>query len=171
MHRAIARDIMIAIDSYSTVSVDANLEEAVKVLYKSFYRDDKGITYGHRSVLVINKAGELTGILTIQSILQAIDKELPGLTFDGDLRKLTLQHGMLARIPVRKAMSSVIKAVKDYETAGQAIHKLLKSEVNILPVTSKGRVVGILRAIDFLQSIGDLLSDKQSVILSFLTVS
>ena len=78
MHGAIVRDIMIAIDSYSTVNDDANLEEAVKVLHKSFYRDDKGITYGHRSVLVINKAGELTGILTIQSILQAIDKEFAG---------------------------------------------------------------------------------------------
>ena len=79
---------------------------------------------------------------------------------------------MLARIPVRKAMSPVVKAaVKDDETAGQAIHKLLKSEANILPVISEGKVVGILRAIDFLQSVGDILSEKQRVILSFLTVS
>ena len=141
MPETIVRDIMIAIDSYSTVNDDADLEEAVKVLHKSFYRDDKGITYGHRSVLVINKAGELTGILTIQSMLKAIDKELPGLglPLGGLFSELTLRHGMLAHIPVREAMSPVVKAaVKDDETAGQAIHKLLKSEVNILPVTQRG---------------------------------
>jgi CBS domain-containing protein len=175
MSETIVRDIMIAIDSYSTVNDDADLEEAVKVLHKSFYRDDNGITYGHRSVLVINKAGELTGILTIQGILKAIDKELPGLGLPpGDLySELTLRHGMLAHIPVRKAMSPVAKAtVKDDDTAGQAIHKLLKSAVNILPVLSEGKVVGILRSIDFLQIVGDkLLGEKQGAILSFLTVS
>ncbi len=79
---------------------------------------------------------------------------------------------MPAHIPVRDVMSPVVKSgVKDDETAGRAIHKLLKSEVNILPVTSEGKLVGILRAIDFLKSVGDILSEKQRVILSFLTVS
>jgi len=171
----IVRDIMITIDSYSTVNDDADLEEVVKVLRKSFYRDDTGIICGHTSVLVINKAGEMTGILTIQSLLKAIDKELLGLglPFGGLFSELVLPHGMLAHIPVREAMSPVVKvAVKDDETASRAIHKLLKSGVNILPVISEGKVVGILRAIDFLQIVGDiLLGEKQSVILSFLTVS
>ena len=174
MSETIVREIMLAIDSYSTVHDDADLEEAVKVLHRSFYRDDKGITYGHRSVLVINKAGELAGILTIQSMLKAINKELPGLglPLGGLLSELTLRHGMLAGIPVREAMRPFVKeAVKDDETASQAIRKLLKNEATILPVISKGKVVGILRAIDFMQSIGDILSEKQRVILSFLTVS
>ncbi len=174
MSETIVRDIMIAIDSYSTVRYDANLEEAVKVLHKSFYQDDNGITYGHRSVLVIDKAGELTGILTIRSMLKAMDKELPvlGSALGGLLSELTPLHGMLARIPVREAMIPVAKAaVKEDETTGHVIHELLKSEAGILPVLSAGKVVGILRAIDFLQSVGDILSEKQRVILSFLTVS
>jgi CBS domain-containing protein len=174
MSETIVRDIMIALGSYSMVNDDADLEEAVKVLHKSFYRDDNGITYGHRSVLVIDRSGELAGILTIQNMLKAIDRELPGPGLPpGDLlSELTLRHGMLAGIPVRKAMSPVARtAVKDNETASQAIRKLLKSEVTILPVTSEGKVVGILRAIDFMQIVGDILGDKQRVILSFLTVS
>ncbi len=172
MPETIVRDIMVAIDGYSTVSDDASLEDAVKVLHKSFYRDDKGITFGHRSVLVINKAGELAGILTIKSILNTIDRKLPGLglSLGGLLEELT--PGKLAGIPVREAMSPAGNAdVKDDETASQAIYKLLKSELNVLPVINEGKVVGILRAIDFLQSVGEVLREKQRVILSFLTVS
>jgi CBS domain-containing protein len=174
MHGTIVRDIMTAVDSCSTVNDDADLEEAVKELLKSFHRDDKGVICGQTSVLVIDKAGKLTGILTIASMLKAMDKALPGLglTLGGLFSELTLRHGMLTRIPVREAMCPVVKAsVKEDETAGQAARKLLKSEVDILPVIDGGKVVGILRAIDFLKSVGDVLGEKQRAILSFLTVS
>jgi CBS domain-containing protein len=174
MPGTIVRDIMVAIDGYSTVNNEANLEEAVKVLHKSFYPDDKGVICGHTSVLVVNKAGKLTGILSIPGMLKAIDEALPGLglTPSSLFSELILRHGMLAHIPVREAMSPVGKGgVKDDETAGQVIRKLLKNDVDILPVISQGKVVGIIRAMDLVQSVGHVLGEKQSVILSFLTVS
>jgi CBS domain-containing protein len=174
MHGTIVRDIMTAIDSYNTVNDDASLEEAVKELHRSFHQDDKGIICGQTSALVIDKAGKITGILTMASMLKAIDKALPGLrlTLDGLFSELTLQQGMLAHIPVREAMCPFVKAgVKDDESAGEAVRKLLKREADILPVIHEGKVVGIIRAIDFLKSVGDVLGEKQGAILSFLTVS
>ncbi len=168
------RDIMTTIDGYSAVNDDADLKEAIKVLQGSFYRDDKGIVCGHSSVLVIDKAEKLTGILTIQCMLKAIDRKSAelGLPPGGLFSRLSLLHRMLAQIPVREAMSPVVKTgVKDDESAGQAIRKLLESEARILPVIREGNVVGIVSSIDLLQSVGQVLGEKQGVILSFLTVS
>ncbi len=165
---------MTSVDGYSAVHDDADLEEAIKVLQRSFYRDDKGIVCGHSSVLVIDKAGKLTGILTIQSMLKALDRKSAelGLPLGGLFSRLSVLQGTLAQIPVREAMSSVVKTgVKDDESAGQAIRKLLEWETRILPVIREGKVVGILSAIDLLQSVGHVLGEKHGVILSFLTVS
>jgi CBS domain-containing protein len=168
------RDVMAAIDDYSAVNDDADLKEAIEVFQRSFYRDDKGIICGNSSVLVIDKAGKLTGILTIRSMLKAIDRKSAelGLPLGGLFRRLSLLHRTLAQIPVREAMSPFVKTgVKDDESAGQAIRKLLESEAKILPVIREGKVVGIIRAIDLLQSVGHVLGEKHEVILSFLTVS
>jgi CBS domain-containing protein len=165
---------MTSVDGYSAVHDDADLEEAIKVLQQSFYRDDKGIICGHSSVLVNDKDGTLTGILTIQSMLKALDRKSAelGLPLGSLFSRLSLLHGTLAQIPVREAMRPIVKiGVKDDESAGQAIRKLLERETKILPVIREGRVVGIIRAIDLLQSVGHVLGEKHGVILSFLTVS
>jgi len=173
MPGTIVRDIMTALDSYSVVHDDAVLEEAIKVLRSSFFPDDKGTVCGHSYVLVMDKAGELTGVLTIQGMLKAIDRKSAelGLPRDGLFSQHSLLHGPLAQIPVREAMSPVVKTgVKDDESAGRAIGKLLESEADVLPVLSEGKVVGIVRAIDLLRSVSHGSGGK-GVILSFLTVS
>ncbi len=170
----IVRDIMTAIDSYSAVNDDSVLEEAIKVLRRSFYPDNKGIVCGHPNVLVMDKAGGLTGILTIQGMLKALYRKAAelGLHRDGFFSPHSLLQGPLAQIPVREAMSPVVKAgVKDDENAGRAIRRLVESKADILPVISEGKVVGIVRAIDLLRCVTPGLGEKQGVILSFLTVS
>ncbi len=174
MRGTIVRDVMTPLDGYSAVSDEATLEEAIKVLRTSFYRDEKGIAFGHTSVLIIGKSGELAGILTIPNILKAIERKSAeiGLPLRGLFSQISLLHQTLAQIPVREAMSPIGKTgVKEDESAGRAISKFLESEETLLPVTGEGKTVGILRAVDLLQSIGHVLGGKRDLILSFLTVS
>ncbi len=174
MSGTIVRDIMTALEGYSAVNDDADLEEAIKVLRRSFYADDKGIVCGHSYVLVMNKAGELTGVLTLQGMLKAIDRKSAelGLPRDGLFSRHSVSAGILAQIPVREAMSRAVKAeISVDDDTGRAIRILLESETDILPVIGQGRVVGIVRAIDLLRSVTPVSGEKQEVILSFLTVS
>ncbi len=174
MRGTIVRDVMTPLEGYSAVSDEATLEEAIKVLQTSFYRDERGISFGHTSVLVADKAGQLTGVLTVKSILRAIDQKSAelGLPLGGLFTQPPLLHRTLAQIAVGAVMSPVEKAgVKDDESAGRAIRKLLENGASTLPVISEGKAVGIIRPIDVLQSIGQALGEKQDIILSFLTVS
>ena len=165
---------MTAIEGCRSVSDDANLEEAIHALCGAARDDDEGTVRGHSSVLVTNKAGELTGVLTLQGILKAIDRisaEL-GLPPDGLFERRPAPDGTAAHIPVREAMRRVVKTgVRADDDTGRAIRKLLESEADILPVTSQRKVVGIVSAFDLLRSVIPVPDEKQGVILSFLTVS
>ncbi len=174
MSGTIVRDIMSAVDGYGAVHDGADLGEAIRVLQRSFYRDDKGVVCGHPSVLVTDQDGELTGILTIQDILKALERKSAerSLPTGGLFSRLSLLHDTLAQVLVRDAMTPVAKAgVEENERAGRVIRRLVESADALLPVTSEGKTVGIVRAIDLVERIVRLLAEKQEVILSFLTVS
>ncbi|MCL4440515.1 hypothetical protein [Desulforamulus aeronauticus] len=49
------REIMVPISEYSVVDENSLVREAIKVLKKSFYKDENGGIVGHRSLLVTNK--------------------------------------------------------------------------------------------------------------------
>ena len=71
-------DVMIPISAYTTIAVSRTVGEAVTALKASFTRltaTRQLMETGHRSVLVMDSAGQVIGILTIRDLLEVI---LPG---------------------------------------------------------------------------------------------
>ncbi len=70
-----AQDLMIPLSDYPTIDDTATVAEAIKILKdtrESITSTDRLSDIGRRSLLVYDKQGELTGILTPQSLLFAL---------------------------------------------------------------------------------------------------
>lgn len=154
-----AEEIMVAIDDYITISEEATLYEAIKILRSSFHRDGRA-WYGHRSVIVLGKSGQLVGILTLRGLLKA-----------AGLRKLNDDPNFKAeswgwyyvnrlrtesRMKVKDVMRPLALATVNHsDKVRDVARSLLRHQVNSLPVLKKGRLIGIVRTIDVFMVIGE----------------
>ncbi|MEW5898934.1 MAG: CBS domain-containing protein [Bacillota bacterium] len=152
----LVRDIMTPLGDYVTVHERDPLIKAIELLKKSFCRDEKGVVLGHRSLLVLNDHQELVGILTIRTILSAVESVPIGFSW-ADFFAEPDPTGL--QMPVREVMRYVMTPhVNADDRVDEAIHTLLRGKVNILPVLEKGKVVGIVRSIDFFELLGEILA-------------
>ncbi|KJS00863.1 MAG: hypothetical protein VR68_06095 [Peptococcaceae bacterium BRH_c4a] len=154
-----AEDIMVAIGDYAAITEDATIFEAIKVLRQTFHRDKKA-WYGHRSAVVLDSKGNLTGILTLRGLLKAagfreldedagIKSESWGWYYTSGLREEM-------NIKVRDVMRPIALATVKSETpVSDVALALLKHQVNSLPVLRRGELVGIVRTIDIFLVMGD----------------
>ncbi|MCL6634525.1 MAG: CBS domain-containing protein [Peptococcaceae bacterium] len=147
-----AEEIMVPIGDYNTISDGAAIYEAIRVLRESFHRDGRA-WYGHRSVVVLNKDGEPSGILTLRGILRAAG--LRELENDPDLKAESWGWYYInklreeSRLSVRDVMQPIgLAAVRAGDELTGVARALLKHSVNELPVVKKGKVVGIVRSFD-----------------------
>jgi len=157
------REIMISLRDYSTVQAEAPLGEAIKALQESLHQDGR-VWYGFHSVLVLDREQRLVGLLTLRSLLKAI--ELAALHRDALLRGASWGWYFAGRVHrqsgvrVRDIMRPLsLATIESEETVFQAAVKMVAHRVNSLPVLEKGRLVGIVRTIDIFQLIGELLAD------------
>lgn len=158
----LAREIMTPVGEYSTVRTTDTLATAIKVLRASFKRDEAGVITGHRTLLVLDEDNELVGMLTIRSILKSIEYSSLGPAWMGFtlIGSNVIQKGL--DMEVREIMRPVYKPyVKADDKVTHVTHVMLTNKTNILPVLEKGKVVGIIRAIDIFDIIGELLGSKE----------
>lgn len=147
---------MTSLSDYATIHEKESLVKAIELLKKSFCRDENGVVLGHRSLLVLNDHNELVGILTIRTILSAIQSVPIGFSW-ADFFAEPDPTGL--QMPVREVMRYVMTPhVNANDPVDKAINTLLQGKVNILPVVEKGKVVGIVRAIDFFEVLGEILA-------------
>ena len=157
-----AEDIMVPIGDYNTISENATLYEAIKVLRGSFHRDGKA-WYGHRSVIVLGISGDLVGILSLRSLLKAAG--LRKLDNDPDFKaeswgwyyinRLRTQSLMRVRDVMRPLAVATVDAGENVKDVAVS---LFKHQVNSLPVLKKGRLVGMVRTLDIFMVIGEYFS-------------
>jgi len=147
-----AEDIMVPINSYASIDMNATLYEAINVLRNSMHSEGKA-WHGHRSVLVLGDGGKLVGILTMRNLLRAVGlKELAddpeikaeswGWYYVNQLREETKMRVRDIMRPLELFTVDASALVIDVALA------LLKHQVNSLPVIRQGRPVGIVRSID-----------------------
>ncbi|MFZ5595716.1 MAG: HPP family protein [Bacillota bacterium] len=153
-----AGDIMVPIDDYATISQNATIFEAIRVLRRSFHRGGKA-WHGHRSVAVLDDSGRLTGILTLRGLLKAagfreLDEDINlkaeswGWYFTSRLRQ---EMGIKVRDVMRPIELATVKAETNVNDVALA---LLKHGVNSLPVFKGDKLVGIVRTIDIFLAMG-----------------
>ena len=154
-----AEDIMVVIGDYATITEDATIFEAIKVLRQTFHRDGKA-WYGHRSVVVVDHKGSLTGILTLRGLLKAagfreLDEDM-GIKSESWGWYYTNRLREEMNIKVRDVMRPLALATVKAETPVSDIAlALLKHQVNSLPVLKNGKLVGMVRTMDIFLVMGD----------------
>ncbi|MCL6479264.1 MAG: CBS domain-containing protein [Peptococcaceae bacterium] len=150
---------MVPINDYNTISENATLYEAIKVLRSSFHRDGKA-WYGHRSVIVLGGGGELVGVLSLRGLLKAAG--LKELDDDPDFKAESWGWYYIdrlrkeSRLKVKDVMRPLAVATVDAgDSVREAALSLLKHQVNSLPVLKEGKLVGMVRTLDIFRTIGE----------------
>lgn len=159
------RELMVPIEEYPKVYQTGTLKDAIKTL-KDYI--DKGKE--HRSLLVfsnakkINGEEELIGILTVRDILKTLEnniairtnKEVATMSWAFFYRKDPISELVISTVgqTLRPLVKAFIQADKDVT---QAIELMMTKGVNIVPVFEGKKAVGVIRALDLLDYIGELI--------------
>ena len=177
------RDIMIPISEYATVSEDASLFEAVTELKKAqeAYTANR---YAFRSILVLNKVGNVVGKLSQFDILKGLEpnyienekeiEKLSGGYFEAGFLKSILMEYDLWNQPLDDICKKAsVKKIKDFmykpsqgeyieenRTLDHGIQHFLMGKHHAILVTSaekNNKIVGILRLTDVFKKICSMI--------------
>lgn len=159
------KELMVPIEEYPVIYDTDSLKDAIQELKKYLAKEK-----GHRSLLVFKKTNEinnkdhLVGVLTIRDILNSIKQNT--LSYDRtELFKVSWTRFYHAD-PMKKISTNQVRDVirplvqafihVDQDVA-DAIRLMLTKNVNLLPVFEGNKAVGIIRAIDLLDYIGEMV--------------
>lgn len=159
------KELMSPISEYPVVHDTDTLKHAISVLKEHLNRGK-----GYRSLMVFSstkKVGnepELVGILTIRDILNAIKKktmaysneELFSMSWQKFYEPKPLRSSVEIRVGsvIRPLVPAFLQVDDDVSVATRL---MMTKNVNILPVFDGHRAVGVIRAIELLDYIGELL--------------
>lgn len=152
------RDIMVPLAEYPHLYDNATLKDAFATLREAFTTGKR-----YRHILVLNKQGQLIGILGMRDILRGLfpdylrTKEHPHYQDPiPDFPALTLiwaetcqsQCPAAAEHPVRDFMSPIPGKVQIDDPITKAAYLLVIHDTSMLPVVEGERLIGVVRMID-----------------------
>jgi CBS domain-containing protein len=173
------RDMMIPVEDYALVKEDQPLRDAVMTLRKVYCQVEGGkcTEAGHRTALVVNRNGELVGILDFKSILAVLVPEIAG-RVNAKLEALGVtiayaqadaldldeaRAGFRARVlknaetPVRDVMLKLRGAMSADADLMDALRLMYLNKIVVLPVFDRGKLVGVLRDSDLFLAFAGVL--------------
>jgi len=178
-----AKDLMIPLADYATVSEDATLFDAVMALEEAQAKyDPVRSRYTHRAILVLDRSGHVVGKLSQLDVIKGLEPHYDKI---GDFRA-TSRHGFnpefiqslmknynLWEKPMqdlcRKAGEVRVKEIMYTPTEGefleedalldQAIHQLIVGHHQSLLVTRGKEIVGILRLTDVFKEVSQAIKE------------
>lgn len=155
------REIMVPIDRYPEVDVHKTTGEAIHILKKFLTRDDKGRLQGPRS-LVVTDQGKTVGLLNMCRILKALSIKKAS----NDLSEYEMWMGYILNrinnaesVPIKDIVLRIDQCACDVDApAHEAALLLIKHQVDRIPVTENGKVVGVVRTVDIFHIIADIIN-------------
>ncbi len=159
-YRQTVENIMVPVHDFPVVEEDDVVAEAVRVMRQFFHQRD-GTWYGFQAALVLDRREHLVGVLTLRGLLRAfqlqaiqdhlLKSDATGLFF---LRKFNDN----LEIVVRDIMRPInLITVSVGSSVFEALRKMVKYKINLLPVMDGSRLAGMVRTIDVFWVIGELL--------------
>lgn len=175
------RDIMIPLERYAVVPPDATLRDAVNSLRQSYCEVETGYCSesGPRTVLVVDSAGKLKGVLDFQTILKVLIPEVSGklsqklaslevsVVFaeagisDMDVSREDLSARVLKNAGVRVdqiMLKSLGEADGDMELI-DALKLIFRKKMTILPIYESGKLIGVVRDNDLFLTVADIIGE------------
>ena len=166
------KDLMVPLDEYATVSVEATLFDAVMALEKAQEELDRSrYHYLHRAVLVFDKKNKIVGKISQLDVLRALEPKYNDMMEPGSLSKAGFSNSFLrdmltqyslwdqpladicrkgSKIKVKEFMYAPTEGeyVDEEATLEEALHMLVMGRHHSLLVTRKRKIVGVLRLTD-----------------------
>ncbi|MBI9092735.1 MAG: response regulator [Desulfobacterium sp.] len=157
-----ARDIMLSIEDYTTVTTDATLKEAMEKLLDSFkgsIASSRLMETGHRSLLIFDNTNTPVGILSIMDLLEAVrpaylsapkpsmadSVQYSSMFWDG---MFFTQTKALADKKVAALMGATPPVIHENTNLMEVADLMVTSGLRRLIVTKDERVIGIIREQD-----------------------
>ncbi|GBC60551.1 histidine kinase [Desulfonema ishimotonii] len=152
-------DVMIRIEDYTTITGENTVKEAIEQLMSSFeglVASNRIMETGHRSILVFDRDGRLSGILSIHDLIRAarpayLSAPKPSMADSMQYSAMfwsglfTTQVTQLAGKKVKEVMSASPPTV-DADTNLMELADLMYSRnVRRVVVTRNGKVAGVVR--------------------------
>ena len=168
----LAKDLMVPLSEYATVTEDATLYESLLSLEEAQEKfEDKHTRYRHRAILILDKEGNVVGKLSQLDMLRALEPKYKDMLlgegyrqygFTKDFMKFMLEGYNLFANPLdgicRKAGEQTVNKFMSTPTEGEyvsedasldlAIHQFIMGNHQSLLVTGGEKIVGILRLTD-----------------------
>ncbi len=166
------RDIMIHVEDYSKVLVDDTVKDAVSILLASFNKfisSGRLMETGHRSLLVYDRSGKLTGILSITDLMRALrpaylsaakpsmadSMQYSAMFWEG---LFTTQARALANKKVGEIMSDTPLSVDQDSNLMEVANLMFTSRIRRLIVTDLAKkVVGVVREQEIFFEIANII--------------
>jgi DNA-binding response OmpR family regulator len=166
-----AGDIMIHVEEYTRVDMDATVKEAIIKLKASFEclaSTNRVMETGHRSILVFDHRGELAGILSIVDLLEGIrpaylsapkpsmadSMQYSTMFWTGLFTQRTLALG---KRKVREIMSESPPMVQDDANLMEVAELMFREKARRIAVMQQKKIVGILREQELFFEISNIL--------------
>lgn len=175
------RDLMIPLSAYAVTTVDSTLKESIPVLRHLYCEVEVGrcTEAGHRSMLVLDKAGKLVGALDFQSILKVLIPEISGgLTAKLEALGVSIAFAQADAANLDEArLSFRARVLKNAETkvgsvmlkirgtinadAGlmEALTMIYNNRISMLPVYDGDHLVGVIRDSDLFLAVAEILME------------
>ena len=165
------RDVMIPIEEYTSVRGSGTIKDAIIQLKKSFILKvytNPIMETGHRSIVIFNREGMVSGVLNIRDLLKAIipaylSAPKPAMA-DSIQYSPMFWRGMftkevreLIKKRVEEVMSPPPLTIHEESNLMEAAYFMVTNNERRLVVMSKGKVVGMLREQDLFFEIERLL--------------
>ena len=175
------KDIMVPIEEYDSVGTEDFLCDALSVLKRNYENlKARPTKHFHKTLMVIDGAGEITGILSIYSLIRGLvpeeaKKPESGRAFHRmltsrardvakDVAEFQNQFKWLhssfvdlvrqeAHKKVKDIMSPVHPILNEDDTINRALYLMFKEEVRQPLVVREGRIVGVINLMEILNEL------------------
>ena len=152
-----AEQVMIPIEEYPIIFENDSIENAAKILIEQYQTKDCS-WQGYESLLVLNNLHRKVGFLTLRCILKAMELNDISTVYHNLWHifadKIKVASDLSVKTLMRPLNISYIKATDDVE---QAIRIIMKNNSNSVFVRNKEELVGIIRVIDILWYLEELV--------------
>ncbi|MBM7856148.1 CBS domain-containing protein [Desulfohalotomaculum tongense] len=183
MGERLVRDLMVPIDEYPTINVNATMCEAIKILKRNFKKEANNVISGHKTLIVHDGENKTVGIVTLRSLLKAVAIE------ENKKNKIANLASALSFSKNKKDILSIrvkdimrsrdIAHVYENQPLTRAIQLMVSKKVNSVLVIENpevseltygeyplenNRAVGIIRSMDVFEVIGDFLNIDYKIV-------
>ncbi|MFZ0889951.1 MAG: CBS domain-containing protein [Candidatus Binataceae bacterium] len=168
-----AEEIMIPLDQYPHVAHWYTFRQAIAALRASQI-EAQGRLSLPRAVLVFNKTYQLLGVVRRRDLLRGLEpaflagqaaederrlfevKVDPNLS-DFSSEKMVREIRARAERPVSDVLVPIVATVQSDDHIMKILHEMVKNDLSLIPVLKHGRVIGVVRSVELLNEISEIV--------------